>query len=111
MLKPDGLLVSRSNIQWVSVFNSVRNTGAVGISAASRHFIEVHQRDVQGFRFWEIERVYRGPRGGDMKRTLLKREAYWIFYGTLYGSAAQALIYYSPHDVYTLVYSFVQHSY
>lgn len=59
--------------------SNVGNINALGIFAASRHFVEVHQRDVRGFSFLGIERVFRDPRGGDIKRALLRREARWMF--------------------------------
>lgn len=59
--------------------SDVANVDALGISAASRHFVEQHQRDVSRFSFLGIERVSRNPRGGDWKRHLLRREARWIF--------------------------------
>lgn len=59
--------------------SDVTNVDALGVSAASKHFIEAHQKDVRGFNFLGIEKIFRDPRGGDMKRFLLKREARWIF--------------------------------
>lgn len=55
------------------------NLDALGVSAASRHFIDVHQIDLCGFSFIRIERVFRDPRGGDMKRAPLMRETRWTF--------------------------------
>lgn len=59
--------------------SDIENLTAVNISAASRHFTEVHNRDTSHFRFMAIERVTPNHRGGDLKKKLLIREAFWIF--------------------------------
>lgn len=59
--------------------SDIENVSAVNISAASRHFVEVHERDTTYFKFMAIERVTPNHRGGDIRKKLLIREAFWIF--------------------------------
>lgn len=59
--------------------SDIRNTSAVNISGASRHFKLAHDGDLTGFTFSGIERVFPNPRGGDLKKKILHREAKWIF--------------------------------
>lgn len=58
--------------------SDVTNPSSLNVSAASRHFISVHNRDVSHFKFMGIEKVQNNGRGGDIKQKLLMREAFWI---------------------------------
>lgn len=59
--------------------SDITNTAAVNVSAASRHFIQIHDRDISSFKCTDIEKVILNHRGGDLKKKLLIREAFWIF--------------------------------
>lgn len=60
--------------------SDISNINAVNMSAASRHFVTEHNRNVSSFKFSAIEKVKVGHRGGDTKKLLLVREAFWIFH-------------------------------
>lgn len=69
--------------------SDVFNMGATNTSAATKHFIDVQDRDVIHFEFTGLEKIVREHRGcvceggggrrGEMKRLLLEREAKWMF--------------------------------
>ena len=47
--------------------------------AIARHYKERNHGSTASLKFMGIEKVTMPPRGGDMKKLLLQREAYWIF--------------------------------
>ncbi|XP_068098888.1 uncharacterized protein [Hyperolius riggenbachi] len=58
----------------------IRNEAYVTqVSSVSKHFLREHQGDMTHFSFQGVDRVVRPPRGGDVHRCLLKREALWIW--------------------------------
>lgn len=59
--------------------SDIANVNSVNVSAASRHFISNHNREVTAFKFMGVEKVSVGYRGGNMKKKLLIREAFWMF--------------------------------
>lgn len=58
--------------------SDITNLTAVGISAASKHFVVAHGGDVKDFIYRGIEKVHMPKRGGDIIKKLYSREAYWI---------------------------------
>lgn len=55
------------------------NDNAFNISAVSRHLKFVHFGDLTHFSFTGIKKVVCNIRGGDLRKKLLFREAFWIF--------------------------------
>ena len=47
--------------------------------AIARHYKERGHGSTASLKFMGIEKVTLPPRGGDMKKLLLQREAFWIF--------------------------------
>lgn len=47
-------------------------------SGAVSHFVLKHNNALSSFSFYGIEHVTKPSRGGDWRRSLLNREAYWI---------------------------------
>lgn len=54
------------------------NCIASNASNVSKHFSQHHQGDLSSLRIYGRERVNRPRRGGDWRRALLNREAFWI---------------------------------
>lgn len=47
-------------------------------SGETSHFIQAHEGNVISFSYYAIEHVAKPTRGGDWRKVLLVREAYWI---------------------------------
>lgn len=46
--------------------------------AIARHYIQANHGSCASLKFWGIDKITPPPRGGDLVKILLKREAYWI---------------------------------
>lgn len=85
------ILCAECNLQYIGCTSNVlkvricrhltdiTNPNSGNVSAASRHLIAQHNRDLTNFRFMGIEKVWMFNTGGDRKRKLFKRESFWIF--------------------------------
>lgn len=56
----------------------IAHSSTRNLSGASRHFVDIHQSNVQSFKIYGIEKMYYFPRGGDIRSKLKDREAFWI---------------------------------
>lgn len=54
------------------------NPNVGNASNVSKHFLHCHQGNLSGLQVFGIEKVNKPRRGGDWRRALLNREAFWI---------------------------------
>ncbi|XP_041424947.1 uncharacterized protein LOC121395456 isoform X1 [Xenopus laevis] len=64
--------------------SSIRNADKIGksdkiLSTVASHFKQYHNMNPSNVKFWAIEQIQLGIRGGDLEQELLKRETHWIF--------------------------------
>lgn len=53
--------------------SDIANERSINIFAASKHFVEVHQRDVSHFSFLDIKKVFNDTREGDLHKKILMK--------------------------------------